>query len=419
MKYVKIISICLVLVISTATAAAASSDAFSVRTALTVNGTRKTCGLSVVSGEVLEFSPEDLEFRLGLEPQSLGGVTVTGLPGPEQGELVLEGVNVEPFEFISRDKISQMCFVSSEDAVSASLTIIPRATDATAANLVISVLAAPDKPPEAQSASYETETNIAVSGYINASDPENGEMSVRVVRGPEGGTVRFDGLAFVYTPYKDVSGDDSFTVRVMDSAHNFSEEAVVNVRVERVKVSFMYADMANNPSAYAAVKLRENGVMSGTQIGDKFFFSPNRMTTRGEFLVMLVASAGLEASMKPTVNTGLPNDVSIPSYLKPYVKKAVDEGIWSDRQPFVHDQIPTRAEAVVLVDRAADINDVKDFALSMADRYDIPDWALPSYRDLAAYRMLDLYDNMARPADALTNSYSADLIWQLWKHIHR
>ena len=42
-----------------------------------------------------------------------------------------------------------------------------------------------------------------------------------------------------------------------------------------------------------------------------------------------------------------------------------------------------------------------------------------SYRNLAAYKMLDLYQGTARPGEALTASYSADLIWQLYKHTHR
>jgi hypothetical protein len=39
--------------------------------------------------------------------------------------------------------------------------------------------------------------------------------------------------------------------------------------------------------------------------------------------------------------------------------------------------------------------------------------------DLAAYKMLDLHDGNVYPHDALTNSYAADLTWQLYKHIYR
>lgn len=418
MKLVKSISLVLIIALSMATVAVAA-DIFSVKTALNKSGASKSCGISVMSGEVLEFSADDLELRLGLKPQSLDGITVTALPKSDQGFLVLDGVNVSPFDFIGRTELDALCFVPGEEAISTSMTFIPRASDSKTTELSIDVLAAPNLCPEVQSGAYKTVKNTAVSGYITASDPESDSMRVLVVGPPVNGTVRFDGLAFTYTPYKDISGKDSFTICVVDALNNFSNKTVISIDIENPKHSFIYADMINNPSAYAAVKLRDNGVMSGQQIGGKFFFYPNHMTTRGEFLVMMLAAGGFEASMKPTVNTGLPNDTEIPSYLKPYVKKAIDEKIWSSEQPFIHDQIPTRAEAVVLVDRAAKITDVKDFGLGMYDLASIPDWAIPSYKDLAAYKMLDLYDNMAHPASALTNSYSADLVWQLWKHCHR
>lgn len=416
MKLTKILSISMILVITMATVVTAN-NIFTVKTALNTQSAQKSLGISVLSGEVLEFSAEDLELRLGLKPQSLSGITITRLP--KNGALVLEGVDVEAYDFINRDEVNNLCFVPNEDAVAASLTFIPRAGDVSTAELTISVLTEPNLPPEVQSLSIDTAKNIAVSGYIQASDPEGDKMSVRVINPPVNGSVRIDGLSFNYTPYRDFTGKDSFTVCVVDTMSNFSKQATVNVNVETQRTAFAYEDMAMHPSAYAAVKLRENGVMTGAKIGDKYFFAPNEQTTRGEFFVMLIAASGLEASMKPTVNTGLPNDTEIPYYLKPYVKKAIDEDIWSKTQAFYHSQIPTRAEAVVLVDRAAKINDVRDFKLTMHDVSELPDWAVPSYKDLAAYRMLDLYDNMARPVSALTNGYSADLLWQLWKHSNK
>lgn len=418
MKIKKILCMCMVLVALMATVVPAA-DIFSVKTALNTQETQKICEISVLSGEILEFSAVDLELRLGLKPQSLGGITVTRTPRPEQGELILEGVGVDNFDFINRDDIDKLCFVPNEDTLAASMMFIPRAEDAAAAELAINVLAERNFPPEVQSSSVETAKNIAVSGYIQASDYEDDEMNVRVVKAPGNGVVRFDGLSFQYTPYKDFTGKDSFSVCVIDSMNNFSKQAIVSVNVEKLKYSFVYADMTMHPSTFAAVKLSENGIMSGMKIGEKYFFSPDEVTSRGEFLVMLIAASGLEASMKPTVNTGLPNDAEIPHYLKPYVRKAIDEEIWSATQAFYHSQIPARAEAVVLVDRAAKIKDVRDFNLQMRDVGTLPYWAVPSYKNLAAYRMLDLYDNMAKPAEALTNGYSAELLWQLWKHCNR
>lgn len=418
MKLAKIVIVVFTMIF-TLTTVVTAEDIFSVKTALTTSTARKSCGISVMSGETLDFSAEDLELRLGLEPQSLAGITMTSLPRPEQGELYINGIDVRPFEYIRRGDVDNLCFVPAEEAASARMTFIPRAKDSVTTELLINILDAGISPPKIQGGYYDTVKNVAVSGYITAADPNNGDLRIQVVERPRNGVVRFDGMAFTYTPYKDVYGEDSFAVCAVDAMSNFSKRTDVGINIEKQKTPFYYADMVDNPSAYAAIKLRENGVMSGAQIGGKHFFSPNEMTTRGELLVMLIVASGLEGSMKPTVNTGLPNDSSIPSYLKPYVKKAVDEDIWSSRQAFKHNEIPTRAEAVVLTDRFAKINDVKDFKLQMSDRAEIPEWALHSYKDLAAYRMLDLYDNAARPAKALTNSYSADLAWQLWKYYHK
>lgn len=417
MKSLRTVTLVLSLIL-TLTTIVTADDIFSVKTALTASSARKSHGISVMSGETLEFSADDLELRLELEPQSLDGITITSLPRPEHGELFIDGIGLTPFEFIGRSEVDKLCFVPGEEAASAHMTFIPRAKNSVTTELTINILNTPLSPPEIQSCHYDTVKNVAVSGYIPASTPNEVSLQIQVVKQPHNGVVRFDGMAFTYTPYKDVYGEDSFTVCAVDAMGNFSKQANVGIGIEKRKTSFYYADMTGNPSAYAAIKLHENGVISGMQIGGKYFLSPDEMTTRGEFLIMLTAASGLGGSLVPTVNTGLPNDALIPSYLKPYVKKAVDEDIWSSKQAFNYNEIPTRAEAVVLTDRFAKITDVKDFALKMSDRAEIPKWALPSYKDLAAYRMLDLYDNAAHPANALTNSYSVDLAWQLWKHCH-
>ncbi len=418
MKILKTLSLIFVLVITFASVVSAA-DIFSVKTSLNANPARKSCEISVTSGEVLEFSADDLELRLGLKPQSMSGITVTSLPKAEQGQLVLDGVDIDSFEFIDRENVDKLCFVPSETAVSANMTLIPRAAEGTTTDLAINVLAEQNLPPQIEGKSLTTMRNMPVSGYISSTDPENDGMNVRVITPPKNGTVRFDGLAFQYTPFKDVTGNDSFVICAIDSQSNFSKPATVSVEIEKPKNTFVYADMIGNPSNFAAIKLREKGVISGMQVGNKYFFAPNEMTTRGEFIVMLIAASGLDSTIKPTVNTGLPNDASIPSYLKPYIKKAIDADIWSETQAFEHEQFPSRAETVILVDRAAKIADVKDFTLTMSDVVGIPDWAMPSYKNLAAYKMLDLYDNMARPEEAITNSYSADLLWQLYKHLNR
>lgn len=401
---------------STMTTAAYAADIFSIRTDLSPASVQNECAISVADGEVLEFSAGDLELRMGLAPDTLRGITVTALPPQHQGVLVLQGVEVDPYQFITRDELDELCFVPGGGAVAASLTLLSQGHDGVSTRLSINVLATGNAPPSVEGASFNTMKNTSLSGYLQATDPDGDSLTIKVIRQPAKGAVTVSGQTFTYTPFQGLTGSDSFTFCAVDRFSNFSAEATVDIKIENNRSGFYYVDMSGNPSEYAAVKLNEKGVYSGQKVGNGWFFYPDRQVNRGEFLLMLLAASGLDTSLSPTVNTNLENDSALPMWLKPYVKKAIDEGIWSTTQPFSYNEIPTRAEAVVMTSKAAKIVDVKEYDLRVTDAANIPAWALSAYKDLAAYRMLDLHDGNAYPAGALTNSYAADLIWQLYKH---
>ena len=173
--------------------------------------------------------------------------------------------------------------------------------------------------------------------------------------------------------------------------------------------------MQDNPSHYSAVKLHEKEVLTGEKIGDRYFFFPDRQVTRATFLKALNAALCETDSLEVCVNSGLQNDGDIPNELKSYVKWARDREIITEKI-WKPDEVLSRAEAVVLIDRAVDIENVKSAALPYSDKTDIPSWALQSYMNLQAYKMLDFYDGLMKPAAALQNDHMADLLWQVWKY---
>lgn len=410
--------ICLVLALTLvlATAATAAESPFSVRTALSNSPRQTSCTVAVGAGEVLDLTAADLELRMNLEPGSLLGLTVTALPLPRMGGFYLDGVDVELYDFLERSEIDRLCFAAAELTGTVTLGFLPQAKGGVATNLNIMVLAQPNHPPSLEGASVQTGRNISVSGYLYGSDPDGDPISIRLIQPPQKGEVVFWGQSFTYEPYHNKTGADSFVVRGVDSKGAYSPEVTVSVTIDKQKRSFYYTDMVVHPSQYAALMLHEAGVYTGKQVGSSYFFQPDARMSRGEFLMLLITSAGLADTMTPTVNTGLPNDQELPTYLKRYVRQAVEAKILSPDAPFYWKDIPTRAEAVVLTDRAAGISDVKSYDLTMADAAEIPDWARSAYRDLAAYKMLDLYDGFAYPDGSLTNAYAADLAWQLCKH---
>ena len=155
--------------------------------------------------------------------------------------------------------------------------------------------------------------------------------------------------------------------------------------------------------------------MTGEKSGDAYFFYPSEQVTRGKFVIKLIAALGMENRLSSCVNCGLQNDSEIPQYMKTYVKLVKDTKIITEKV-FYPNQVLTRAEAVVLIDRALNIPDVKNAALSYSDKASIPKWAIQSYMNLSAYKMLDFYDGLMKPSVALQNDHMADLLWQVWKY---
>lgn len=412
------LSLALAMILILTSAATAAESPFSVKTALSNSPRQKSCVTSVQAGEVLEFTAAYLELRMDLEPGSLTGITVTSLPEAKLGGFYLDGVDVEVYDFLERSEVDRLCFAAAEVTGTVTLGLLPQAKNTVATNVNIMVLPMANHAPGLEGVLIQTGRNIPASGYLQATDPDGDQVTIKLVQRPEKGEVSFLGSSFTYEPYHNKTGSDSFTVRAVDSKGAYSPEVTVSVSIDKQNRSFYYTDMVIHPSQYAALMLHDAEIYTGKQIGGSYFFQPDNRMSRGEFLMTLIHAAGLADTMTPTVNTGLPNDQEIPTYLKRYVKQAVGAGILSPSHAFYWSEIPTRAEAVVLTARAANIDDVKSYTLTMQDAARIPDWAASAYRDLGAYQMLDLYDGYASPDGALTNAYCADLTWQLYKHIH-
>ena len=373
---------------------------------------------TAVKGSDIALSAGDIEARLGAGEGALTGLTFTQLPDTGQAILLVSGKPAEEYVPLSREQVDKLTIVPAEGASAIQFSLIPNCgkVNGNETNVTVNVLDGYNAAPTAQSGTLYTTEDIAASGRIAAYDPEQDTVSVRVIQGPDKGVVTFDGLGYTYEPFPGESGRDSFTFVCEDQYGNPSEESFVDIRIERAGTGFYYLDMNNNPSHYAAVKLSEKGVLTGDHIGGGYFFSPSKTVTRGELLLLLLAATGKSNNVPPNVNTGLDNDATIPMYLKPYVALGMKEGIILEKA-FYPDEIPMRAEAVILVRRASKIPYVKEHTLSVADLAEIPDWALGSYMTLDAYKMLDLYDNnRAKPTAALTRDACADLIWQLWKY---
>lgn len=195
---------------------------------------------------------------------------------------------------------------------------------------------------------------------------------------------------FVYTPYEDKTGKDSFTYVAVDAVGNASDPATVKLRIEKPDTKVTYSDMEGDPAHKAAIRLAEEGIYVGECMGGAYFFQPDAAVTRGEFVAMAMDAAGVEA-LAGVERTGFADDEAIPTWAKAYAASALKAGLVqgsrdADGQVVFQAEEPiTAAEAAVLLDRALQVTDVSAETWAAEG---VPVWAAQSAANLATCGVL-------------------------------
>ena len=261
--------------------------------------------------------------------------------------------------------------------------------------------------PVARDLSFTTYKNTALTERFSALDPEGELLTYQLVRKPARGAVTMpeEGSdTFVYTPYENKTGKDSFTYVAVDASGNTSQPATVSLVIEKPKTKVTYADLSGHTAANAAIRLAEEGLFVGECLGGTYFFRPDEPMARSEFVSLLAQAAGLEGL--DVSATGFSDDDAIPDWAKPYVASTLKAGVLqgtvdsSGQAVFRPDAPITWAEASVLVDRALQITDVAQPTMGV-DLSAAPVWAAQSGANLESVGLLQ-----AETGGALTLSGS-------------
>lgn len=352
---------------------------------------------SVTVGGTLHFSPAD--FRVsGSGDAQLDSIVLTSLPDAGAGLLKLGDSELQVGDCISMAAVEGMkfCPLFAPVADTAVFTFVPVFSDGVAgpsSSVSVSVLSEENAAPAAQDLKICTYKNVAVEGQFAAVDPEGDLLSFQLVKKPARGQVEIseDGSGtFVYTPYENKTGKDSFTYVAIDSVGNTSPEAAVKVTISKAKTKVTYADLDGSPAHKAAIRLAEEGVLVGARIGGTYYFQPDLPVSRDEFLVMAMNAAGLEALDGVSV-TGFSDDSAIPAWAKGYVSAALMSGVvrgMKDGQGgvcFSPASTITKAEAAVMLNRM--LKPVKA-AKSVFSDAAVPAWASQSVANLRAASVL-------------------------------
>ena len=369
-------------------------------------------------GSVISFSAEDFVVRDG-KASDLSGITIDTLPAPEAGILLIGGQPLEAGTVVDSSALSGLRFQSSTNPTSetAVFTFTPTFSSGKTgpqATVTLYLLTEENQAPIARNMDLSTYKNVAITSYFDAVDGEGDALTFQLTSTPARGSVTLaeDGSSqFVYTPYENKTGKDSFTYVALDPAGNVSDEATVSVRIEKADTKMTYADMAGNSAYKAAIRLAEEGIYVGKYVDGQYFFCPDQTVSRAEFLTMAMAAAGMEPLEDVTL-TGFADDEAIPTWAKGFVSAALKAGAIQGSKDengapvFSAGDTITQAEASVMLNSLLNITDVPaEVFFSEGEQH----WAAQAAANLTASGILQSA-NAASLSDQLTLGDAAEML---------
>ena len=348
--------------------------------------------VSKVGDQSITFAPRDFTSVLDGGDRLLAGIVITELP--ESGFLTYAGRVLYEGEAITTETLGSLSYLPSAKGVrTAGFAFLPVYRDGTvdeAATVSLTIQAIDNHAPMAQDAELKAMKNVAVTGLFRAVDPEGDALTFRLTSKPRRGEVEVlpDGR-FVYTPFRNKTGSDTFSYVAVDTYGNVSKEAKIRVTVEKPSTKTTYADMDGHPAQYAALRLAAEGVYTGRQICGNYYFGPDELVSRAEMITMVVRALGLE--IVPVSATGFYDDASLPDWFKPYAQAAFKAGVVSgvrapDGRTVINaDGLVTLSQAASMLNKALR----PSAAVPPADNGTVPAWSAQAVANIGAAGILD------------------------------
>ncbi|MBE7041304.1 MAG: S-layer homology domain-containing protein [Ruminococcaceae bacterium] len=181
-----------------------------------------------------------------------------------------------------------------------------------------------------------------------------------------------------------------------------------------------YEDMLEHWGAYSAGMLGAEGIIVGEEIGGHFYFYPDKVLTRIDFIILANSIFGIKTKDSLAGNPFA--DTGVPSYMLRQAIAAYENGIIAgtkqNGQLYLnpYDKL-TRAEAAKILDNGLALEHPATEPLSFADSASIPTWAEQAVKNMEAYGIVKGYsDNTFRPYGIITKAQAAELLYQTFKY---
>lgn len=370
-------------------------------------------------GSELVFDRSD--FSRALNVSRVSEITLTSVPPASEGKLMVGNTVLREGQTVSGSNISLISFRAASPEVG--LTSFRFSPDGAAYDLECTLyfLNEPNYAPTvsiAPAASLDVSTyeNVTHFGKLSAYDSDGDECYFEIISQPKNGIVVMSNIGsgeYVYIPDEGYVGKDKFCYVAHDKYGNYSALAEVSVSVSRVALASSFSDMQDSDAHAAAIRMTEEGIMSGTQIGDGYYFQPSRAVSRSEFVVLAMQTLGIKEVNSLRV-TDFADDSDIPTSMKGYVAAAYEleyiEGSFVDgKRCFLPNESITRAEAAVIVGRMLEVA-TPVIKPEIADGEEIPAWAESSVYSLCSLGLLDTEGGEVRATDVMSRADTAKLL---------
>lgn len=400
-------------------AAAEKNDLPMLSYGVQVLAAKTDMAISAPIGNEAVFSAE--AFARALNLSKVEYITVLSVPDAALGELLLGSTRVAAGQTVTSENLSYMSFCAATDDVKHASFRFTANGESAPMVCNVYLMEKINYTPTVSMASglslnLSTYKDISVYGRLSAYDPDGDDLIFEVVSYPQNGCLRMTEQrlgTYVYTPNAGYVGRDSFTYVARDKYGNYSAAATVHLKVELSGTSVTYADMEKSDAYCAALSLTEAGVMSGTQMGNRYYFDPNGEVSRAEFLVMAMNVAGI-TDVPDVEATVFADNGDIPESLRGYVAAAYEmqyiSGSLSEGQLcFLPNESITRAQAAVILSNIIGLCDVS-VTPTFADGSDIPVWAREAIYSLNSAGILDSLDGYIAPSSRLTRAQTARIL---------
>lgn len=347
------------------------------------------------------------------------GIFLTDVPSGSIAAITCNGRTLRAGDALTLEMLNQLVLDSrstTQQTASIQYYTIADHNVSGSKTLKFSILPKKNEPPEAEDDELETYRNIPIHGVLEAEDPEQGTLTYQLVTEPKRGTVELqeDG-SFTYTPNENKVGKDKFTFTVTDDAGQVSEPAEISIEILKPSDKQTYADMSEDPDAFTAMWMKEQGLFTGCSVGGNLCFEPDAPVSRGEFLVMAMKVVDAGAS-DGVLQTGFADEAATPLWMQPYIVSALGNGMISgvehenglEFRPA--DQL-THAEAAVMLQNILQLpnNDLQTVG-AFEESSTIPAWAAQS---AAALSSAGIELEMTSGEETMTRRTAAQVLYQV------